>query len=126
MTKRVGNEMWENLQNKSVDQVADGQHIKIEFDHKGVDHVSRDALINLSGKYMSNESMVNIDKILASATYVPTEHGLSHGRSDNRQMWFKYQDSQGRGLYFSVAHNPKAVKKYTLYSVSDKPPRTQN
>lgn len=123
LSKRVGDEMWANLKDKSVEQIADGKNIIIEFDHKGVDHVARDALLKLSGKYMSKNSMINIDHILASSKYIPTEHELSHTRTDNRKIWFKYQDSQGRGIYFSVAHSPKSQKKYTLYSVTDEPPK---
>lgn len=122
LTKRVAAEMWENLQNKSVEQVADGQKILIEFDHKGIDHIARDALLNLSGKYMSKPSMVNIDHILKESEYVPTEHELKHSRTDHRKIWFKYKDTQGRGVYFSVAHSPNSQKKYTLYSVSDESP----
>lgn len=123
LSKRVGDEMWANLKDKSVEQIADGEKINIEFDHSGIKHVARDALILLSGKYMSKNSMVNIDHILANSSYVPTKHTLSHNRSDNRQLWFKYKDNQGRGIYFSVAHSPKSQKKYTLYSVSDIPPK---
>ena len=71
---------------------------------------------------MSKESMIHIDRILGSSEYIPTQHSKSHERTDARQMWFKYKDSQGRGLYFSIAHSPSAQKKYTLYSVSDKAP----
>lgn len=122
-SKEVAKEMWNELKDKKVNQVADGKQIVIEFDHRGVDHVARDAMIILSGKYMSKGSMVHIDRILESSTYIPTQHSKSHERTDARQMWFKYRDSQGRGLYFSVAHSPSAQKKYTLYSVSDEPPK---
>ena len=122
LSRRVGKEMWENLKDKSVSHTADGRSIRIEFDHKGVDHVARDAMIILSGKYLSKQSMVNIHHVLANSTYIPTYHKLSHVRSDARTLWFKYKDNQGRGIYFSVAHNPNAEKPYTLYSVSDNPP----
>lgn len=122
VSRRVGKEMWENLKGKSVSQTADGRSIKIEFDHKGVDHVARDAMLTLSGKYMSKQSMVNIHHVLANSTYIPTSHQISHVRSDARAIWFKYKDNQGRGIYFSVAYNPKAEKPYTLYSVTDVPP----
>lgn len=122
LNKRVADIMWENLKDKSVRQTADGKDITIEFDHKGVNHVARDAMIILSGKYMSRESMINIDYILSESTYVPTQHQLSHPRKDQRQIWFKYKDTQGRGIYFSVAHSPDSQKKYTLYSVTDEAP----
>lgn len=123
LQNRVGKEMWENLRDKEVYQTVDGKQIKIQFDHNGVKHVARDALLTLSGKYMSYDSMVNIDRILAHSTYIPTKHGLSHNRTDSRAYWFKYKDSDGRGIYFSVAYSTNSQKKYTLYSVSDTLPK---
>ena len=87
--------------------------------------MARDGLIVLSGKYMSKESMVHIDRIIENSTYVPTKHTLSHNRDDGRLIWFKYKDSEGRGIYFSVSHSPAKEKPYTLYSVSDKPPKVK-
>ncbi len=123
MSKRVAKNMWDNLKDKSVAQTVDGKKIKIEFDHDGVKHVARDAMLTLSGKYMSRKSMVNINHILANASYIRTSHVLSHPRKDERQMWFKYKDNQGRGLYFSIAYTPKREKQYTLYSVTDVEPK---
>lgn len=49
-SKEVAKEVWNELKDKSVAQVVDGENINIEFDHRGVDHVARDAMLILSGK----------------------------------------------------------------------------
>lgn len=66
--------------------------------------------------------MVNIDKVLKNSTYVPTTHKLTHSRKDGRDLFFRYKDNQGRGVYFKVSYQPNAEagKKYSLYSVVDK------
>lgn len=125
LSHRIADEMWENLQGKTVLKEAEGKQIPIQFDREGVRHVARDALIVLSGKYMSKESMVHIDHIIANSIYIPTKHKLKHSRDDDRLMWFKYKDNEGRGIYFSVSHSPAREKPYTLYSVSDNPPKVK-
>lgn len=49
------------------------------------------------------------------------EHGCTRYCS---VMFFKYLDSDGRGVYFKVAYNPTAGdgKKYFLYSMDDRLP----
>lgn len=126
LSHRVADEMWRNLKDKSVLRQDKDMKIKIEFDHKGVNHVARDAMILLSGKYMSRDSMINIDRILANSSYMRTTHQNAHDRSDSRMRWYKYQDSQGRGLYFSVAQSSEHPRRYTLYSVSDRPPKKES
>lgn len=125
LQKRTEQEMWENLRDKSVTLDAGGQTINVQFNRKDVNHIAKDALRTLSGKYFSRESMINIDKILASSKYVPTDHLLYKERSDDRTMFFRYKDSQGRGVYFKVGYrsNPGDGKHYTLHSVSDEPPK---
>ena len=123
MSKDVAKEMWRNLSGKSVTLEADGQMIDVRFTRKGVDHVARDAMMVLSGKYMSRSSMKHIDRILAKSEYVPTTHAVYKDRNDGKAMFFRYKDRDGRGLYFKVAYNEKAEKgrkEYALYSVVDK------
>ena len=120
ISKDVAKEMWGNLSGRSVVFDADGKVINVQFTRKGVEHVARDAMLTLSGKYMSRSSMKHIDKILAKAEYVPTNHILYKSRSDGKTMFFRYKDKDGRGLYFKVAYNSKAGtkgKEYALYSV---------
>lgn len=74
--KSVQTAMWANLQSKSVTMTADGKEITVSFTKKGTDHVARDAMLTLSGKYMSRKSMINIDAILRQSEYVPTSHEL--------------------------------------------------
>lgn len=62
--KSVQKAMWTNLQNKSVTLQADNKDILVQFTKKGTEHVARDAMLTLSGKYMSRKSMINIDEIL--------------------------------------------------------------
>lgn len=119
--KIVQNAMYANLKDKMVTLTADGSDIEVGFTRKGVNHVARDAMMTLSGKYMSKSSMINIDDILRQSEYVPTTHQLYKGRKDGIEYFFKYKDKQGRGIYFKVAYEPAQGqgKKYYLRSVTD-------
>lgn len=119
--KSVQAAMWGNLESKSVVLKADGKEIRIGFTKSGTYHAARDAMLTLSGKYMSRKSMINIDTILQQSEYVPTSHELYKGRKDGIEYFFKYKDKQGRGIYFKVAYEPAQGqgKKYYLRSVTD-------
>lgn len=119
--KSVQAAMWGNLESKSVVLKADGKEIRVGFTKSGIDHTARDAMLTLSGKYMSRKSMINIDAILQQSEYVPTSHELYKGRKDGIEYFFKYKDKQGRGIYFKVAYEPAQGqgKKYYLRSVTD-------
>lgn len=120
--KRIGKAMAANLRDKSVVLDADGEKIKVQFNAKGCEHIARDAMLTLSGKYFSESSMVHIDKILSQASYERTSHASTKGGRGGRQLWFKYNDATGRGVHFKIAYNPNAGdrKYYTLYAVGDK------
>ena len=66
--------------------------------------------------------MVHVDKILAKSEYVPTTHKLYKERKDGKELFFRYKDKDGRGIYFKVVYESKQGegKRYYLYSVSDK------
>ena len=119
--KSVQAAMWGNLKSKSVVLKADGKEIRVGFTKSGTDHAARDAMLTLSGKYMSRKSMINIDTILRQSEYVPTSHELYKGRKDGIEYFFKYKDKQGRGIYFKIAYEPAQGqgKKYYLRSVTD-------
>lgn len=119
--KSVQAAMWGNLESKSVVLKADGKEIRVGFTKSGTDHAARDAMLTLSGKYMSRKSMINIDTILQQSEYVPTSHELYKGRKDGIEYFFKYKDKQGRGIYFKIAYEPAQGqgKKYYLRSVTD-------
>lgn len=124
MSKDVSKEMWRNLRGKSVELDADGKSISVGFTRRGVDHVARDAMLTLSGKYMSERSMRHIDRLLAKSEYVPTSHDLEKQRNDSRTLFFRYKDKDGRGIYFKVAYDSRPGDKeraYHLYSVVDRP-----
>lgn len=122
MSKDVAKEMRGNLSGKSVTLDADGNTINVQFTKSGIDHVARDAMVTLSGKYMSRNSMVHIDRILAKSEYVPTDHSVYKGRKDGKELFFRYKDKDGRGIYFKVAYDRKESKegRYYLYSVTDR------
>lgn len=122
LKKTYARGMIERLRDKTVKLQTDEGTIEVGFNTRGLEHVAQDAMIKLSGKYFSKNSLYHLDEILAKSTYVPTPHGLYKNRKDGTQYFFKYQDSQGRGVYFKVAYNPTAGdgKKYFLYSVSDR------
>lgn len=121
-SKAIAKSMYRNLADKSVTLSADGQSINVQFTRKGVEHVARDAMLTLSGKYMSRSSMVHVDKILAKSEYVPTTHKLYKNRMDGKELFFRYKDKDGRGIYFKVAKETYSGggKTYYLYSVIDK------
>lgn len=121
ISKKVADEMWNNLSKKSVPLKADGNTINVQFTRSGVDHVARDAMIVLSGKYMSRNSMKHIDRILAKSEYVPTDHKDKKDRKDGKELFFRYKDKDGRGIYFKVAYEPRngSRKYYYLWSVVD-------
>lgn len=117
--RRLQNEMFQKLKDVSTPQVIDnGEVIEIRYTNKGIKHFCNDAMINLSGKYFSESSMMNIDSIIAKSSYIPTSHSLIHPRKDGRDLWFKYIDGDGRGVYFKIAWN-RNNKIYELYSVTD-------
>lgn len=122
--KRISDLMWENLRDKSVKLRTDNNTINVQFNHNDVEHVAKDALRTLSGKYFSQQSMIHINLILAESEYVPTNHKLYKNRTDDRTMFFRYKDRDGRGVYFKVGYreNPGDGKHYTLHSVTDVPP----
>lgn len=121
-SKEVAKEMWRNLSGKSVTLNAGGRNIDVQFTRKGVAHVARDAMMVLSGKYMSRSSMKHIDRILAKAEYVPTSHEDKKNRNDGKELFFRYRDKTGRGMYFKVVYEPRngSKKYYNLYSVTDR------
>lgn len=118
--RNIAKALAQKLSGVTTPQVIDnGEKIEISYTGKGIDHFCNDAMLTLSGKYFSKESMMNLDKIIAQAAYVPTGHGLNKPRTDGRDLWFSYSDNQGRGVYFKVTWNTR-LKKYELYSVTEK------
>lgn len=122
VSKELSRQMYDRLKDVSVPLDASGVNINVQFTRKGIEHVARDAMLTLSGKYMSRKSMLNIDQILAKSVYIPTSHALYKGRKDGKEIFFKYKDKDGRGIYFKVAHDPKngARKSYYLHAVVDR------
>lgn len=117
--KKVAKELYAKLKDTVTTQVVDNNLIiKIKYSSHGLDHFANDAMLNLSGKYFSRNSMLNVDKILEKSAYIPSDHKLSHPRTDGRDLWFSYKDSDGRGVYFKVCWNNK-MNTYELYSVVD-------
>lgn len=118
--KEVAAEMFQKLRNVRTKQVIDnGKEIEIGYTKGGIDHFTNDAMLTLSGKYFSEASMMRVNEILEKATYIPTPHGLTHPRTDGRELWFTYTDTDGRDIYFKVAYS-RYLKAYDLYSVTDK------
>lgn len=64
--------------------------------------------------------MMRVNEILEKSIYIPTSHTLKKTRTDGRDMWFKYSDNEGRGVFFKVCWNTK-LGIHELYSVTDKP-----
>lgn len=120
--KVLQNAMYAKLSDKTVKLRTDNSEIVVGFTKKGTDHVARDLMLTLSGKYMSEKSMMNIDTILAQSAYVPTSHKLYKNRKDGIEHFFRYKDKTGREVYFKVAYHSKRRdnKTYYLYSVTDK------
>jgi hypothetical protein len=114
--------MYSNLKDKQVTLNTDKDEITVHFTKKATDHVARDAMMILSGKYMSKKTMINIDKILAKSEYVKNPNILTKSRKDGKSLFFRYVDKTGRGIYFKVAYEKgqKDGKYYYLYSVVDK------
>ena len=121
LVKTYSNGMYDRLKGKTVTlSTKDEGNIKVEFTKNGLEHVSRDAMMILSGKYFSKDSLYRIDEILAKSTYIRTENTPDHKHGIVR--FFKYSDNEGRGVYFGVAHEPGQGKgkRYYLYTVTDK------
>lgn len=117
--KRISAQLFQKLKNVVTPQTIDGgKQIEIHYTHKGIDHFCNDAMLNLSGKYFSEQSMMRVNEILEKSTYVNTPHGLIHPRTDGRELWFTYKDAEGRGVYFKVNWN-RNLKGYEFYSVVD-------
>lgn len=124
LKNRYSEGMRKRLRDKTVVLNTDEETITVGFNRRGIDHVVQDAMMKLSGKYFSKHSLYRLDEILEQSTYIPTSHGLYKNRTDGTVMFFKYLDSDGRGVYFKVAYNPTAGdgKKYFLYSMDDRLP----
>ena len=120
--KELSGQMYDRLKEVSVPLDAGGLNINVQFTRKGIEHVARDAMLTLSGKYMSRKSMLNIDQILAKSKYVSIDHAIYKDRKDGKELFFRYIDSEGRGLYFKVSYERAQGNKkyYSLYSVTDK------
>lgn len=123
LQKTYSEGMRKRLVNKTVTKQADGKTIQVGFNRESCEHLSRDAMLKLSGKYFSKDSLYRIDEIFDKATYLPTTHKLYKNRTDGKKLFFKYTDNDGRGVIFKVAYNPTAGdrKFYTLYSIDDIP-----
>lgn len=121
-SKKIASAMYDRLKDSTVTLNAGDKDIDVAFTKAGCEHVSRDAMIILSGKYMSRNSMLHVDELLSRSTYVETTHGLTKGRKDGKEMFFRYKDGDGRQIYFKVAYEPNQSqgKKYYLYSVVDR------
>lgn len=104
LVKTYANGMNEKLKDKSVNLSTDEGDIKVQFTKNGLEHVSRDAMINLSGKYFSKNSLYRINEILSQSNYVRTDKTTEHGHSIIK--FFKYYDNDGRCVYFGVANEP--------------------
>ena len=91
--------MIKRLRDKKVILEADGKKIEVGFNARGLEHVAQDAMIKLSGKYFSKNSLYRIDEILAKSTYIPSSHILYKDRKDGIVLFYKYQDNEGRGAY---------------------------
>ena len=116
---KVAKELYAKLKNEKTTQVIDnGQVIQIGYTSKGLDHFANDAMLTLSGKYFSRNSMMRVNEILEKSTYISTSHNLIPPRTDGRDLWFTYTDVDGRGVYFKVCWNNQ-LKIHELYSVTD-------
>lgn len=122
MSKDVAKEMWRNLSGKSVTLEADGSMINVQFTKSGIDHVARDAMIVLSGKYMSRNSMVHINKVLAKSEYVPTSHSV-YSRSLKDALPLNSQQINMRfALRYLQVFVPLRLKTCRLYDKQDLSP----
>ena len=114
--KKLVKDIFGIVSNKRAHNVIDdGVKISIRFTRRGIDHFCNDVLLTLSGMYFDEESMKSKDTILSNANYVQTSHEKIHYRTDGRDLWFAYLDSEGRGVYFKVCFN-KNIKGYEFYS----------
>lgn len=120
INSRIKNALISKIEGNSTSkEIGDGKKIEVVYTKSGITHFCRDAMIVLSGKYFSEESMMRIDEIFSKSKYVPTSNLLKKERKDGRSLWFTYQDADGRGVYFKVAYN-SSRKLYELYSIVDK------
>lgn len=119
--KRVQAAMVAKLENKKMKLNAGGEDIEVIFTKKGLEHAARDAMFNLSGKYMSRKSMINIDEILKSSVYVEKQT-FKEPRKDKKEFFFAHKDTQGRQIYLKVAFDRATSKsgRYYLYTIVDR------
>ncbi len=122
LMKTYSKGMRDNLREKTVMMKSDGKEIQVGFNREGCDHLVRDAMMKLSGKYFSKNSLYNFDRILEKAVELPSSHALYKERHDGKTKFFKYTDNEGRGVIIKVAYNPTAgdKKRYFPYSLDDK------
>lgn len=121
LMKTYSKGMRDNLREKTVMMKSDGKEIQVGFNREGCDHLVRDAMMKLSGKYFSKNSLYNFDRILEKAVELPSSHALYKERHDEKTKFFKYTDNEGRGVIIKVAYNPTAgdKKRYFPYSLDD-------
>lgn len=119
--KSVQATMVAALGNKKIKLKAGGEDIEVIFTKDGLEHAAQDAMLTLSGKYMSRKSMINIDEILKSSVYVEKQVP-EKPRKDKKEFFFAHTDTQGRQIFLKVAFDRTQSKKgrYYLYSVTDR------
>ena len=117
--QRIAKELRKKYQGSvSEKEIDGGEKINVVFTKKGIEHITNDALLTLSGKYFSETSMMRIKEIFDSSEYVKTPHENYKERPDKRALWFAYKDTEGRGVYFKAAVGTSG--QYEIHSVSDR------
>ena len=63
--KKISKELYQKLKDKVTKQTIDNEkQITIKYTSRGLDHFANDAMLTLSGKYFSKNSMMRINEIL--------------------------------------------------------------
>lgn len=120
--KEVEKQLLSKLRDTSITKEIDnGENVEVKFTTEGVKHICNDAMINLSGKYFSKDSMMRIDEIFRDSVYIPTSHKSNKPRKDGRDLWFSYKDNDGRGVYFKANFRNRQGGYYELYSITEIP-----
>lgn len=111
------------LLEKKVNQVVNGENVKIGFTGKGNKHLFADTFGRT--RILRKEDLKNLDTLIEKAKYIESS-GLTHSRNDEIKRFHYYKvQINGGWIRLNVAEmeieraNGKIVRKRFLYSIND-------
>ena len=98
---------------KEIVEIEEGETIEVQFVKKGLRHIVRNLLRQLSGRFLSESDIVEFNKIIKRSKYIEKQNNST---KDNAKDYFLvFKDEGGTELYIKVAHEPRQGNKKEFY-----------